>query len=134
MAYYGFPSSDDELENPEDIPEHEQATRCARVICMNYSLLYGQLDPEKLLPKLRDKYLIDEEQLKVVKPWHQTFATNAFVIQMLLWYDRPSHGLLKFIDTLETIAGQEHLGMKLKKGTSQIVYNCVLQHCQCLTQ
>ena len=111
-----FSSTGDDPEGPEDIPEHEQAMRCGRVICTNYSLLYGQLDVEKLLPKLPEKDLIDENQLKEAKCFHQRFAKNAHVIRILLWYDRPSHGLLKFCDTLETTPGQEHLGRKLLKG------------------
>ena len=89
------------------------------MVCLNYSLLYGQLDPEKFLSKLSEKDLIDERQLKVVESYHQRFAKNAHVIRILLWYDRPSHGLLKFCDTLETTPGQEHLGRKLLKGTSE---------------
>ena len=88
------------------------------MVCMNYSLLYGQLNPEKLLSKLSEKDLIDERQLKVVESYHQRFANNVHIIRVLLWYDRPSHGLLKFCDILETTPGQEHLGKKLLKGTS----------------
>ena len=113
-----FSTSGDEPEGPEDIPEHEQGMRCGRVVCLNYSLLYGQLDPEKLLPKLSEKDLIDEEQLKDVESWPQRFSKNVYIIRVLLWYDRPSHGLLKFCDTLETTPGQEHLGRKLLKGMS----------------
>ena len=93
--------------------------RCSKVICSNYSLLYGHLDPDKLLPKLPEKDLIDETQLKEAKSFHQRFAKNAYIIRILLWYDRPSHGLLKFCDVLETTPGQEHLGRKLLKGTSK---------------
>ena len=89
------------------------------VICSNYSLLYGHLDPDKLLPKLPEKDLINDRQLKTAKSFHQRFAKNAYIIRILLWYDRPSHGLLKFIDVLETTPGQEHLGRKLLKGTSE---------------
>ena len=86
------------------------------MICTNYSLLYGHLDPEKLLPKLPEKDLISEKQLKAAKAVHQKFAKNAIIIRVLFWHDRPSHGLLKFCDTLETTPGQEHLGRKLLKG------------------
>ena len=86
---------------------------------MHYSLLYGQLDVEKLLPKLPEKDLIDAEDLEIAASYHQRFAKNAYIIRVLLWYDRPSHGLLKFIDVLETTPGQEHLGRKLPKGTSE---------------
>ena len=89
------------------------------MVCLNYSLLYSQLDPEKLLPKLLEKDLIDEKQLKVVESYRPRFAKNVCVIRTLLWYDRPSHGLLKFCDTLEITPGQEHLGRKLLKGTSE---------------
>ena len=89
------------------------------MVCLNYSLLYSQLDPEKFLSKLLEKDLIDEEQVNIVESYHQRFAKNARVIQILLWYDRPSHGLLKFCDTLETTPGQEHLGRKLLTGTSE---------------
>ena len=89
------------------------------MICSNYSFLYGHLDPDKLLPKLPEKDLIDETQLKEAKSFHQRFAKNAYIIRILLWYDRPSHGLLKFADVLETTPGQEHLGRKLLKGTSK---------------
>ena len=121
--------SGDEPERLEDIPEHEQAMRCGRVICTNYSLLYGQLDAEKLLPKLPEKDLIDENQLKEAKSFRLRFAKNAHVIRMLLWYDRPSHGLLKFCDTLETTPGQEHLGRKLLQGMSTIVGSSASWHC-----
>ena len=93
--------------------------RCARVVCLNYSLLYSQLDPEKFLSKLLEKDLIDEKQLKQAESFCQRFAKNACVIRLLLWYDCPSHGLLKFCDTLETTPGQDHLGRKLLKGTSE---------------
>ena len=89
------------------------------MICTNYSLLYGELDAEKLLPKLPEKDLIDENGLKEAKSFHQRFAKNAHLIRILLWYTRPSHGLLKFCDVLETTPGQEHLGRKLLKGTSE---------------
>ena len=102
-----------EREGPEDIPEHEQGLKCGRVICTNYSLLYGHLDPEKLLPKLPEKDLISENQLEAAESVHQKFAKNVIIIRVLFWHDRPSHGLLKFCDTLETIPGQEHLGKKL---------------------
>ena len=88
------------------------------MVCLNYSLLYGQLDPEKLLSKLSEKDLIDEKDLQLAESFHQRFAKNVVVIRALLWYDRPSHGLLKFCDTLETTPGQEHLGRKLLKGMS----------------
>ena len=88
------------------------------MVCLNYSLLYGQLDPEKLLSKLSEKDLIDEKGLQFAESFHQRFAKNVVVIRALLWYDRPSHGLLKFCDTLETTPGQEHLGRKLLKGMS----------------
>ena len=116
---WSFSTSDDEPEGPEDVPEHEQGMRCSKVICSNYSLLYGQLDADKLLPKLPGKDLMDEEQLKVVESFHQRFAKNAVIIRVLLWYDRPSHGLLKLCDILETTHGQEHLGRKLLKGSSE---------------
>ena len=93
--------------------------RCGRVVCLNYSLLYSQLDPEKFLPNLLEKDLIGEKDLNIVASYHQRFAKNVHVIRMLLWYDRPSHGLLKFCDTLETTPGQEHLGRKLLKGMSE---------------
>ena len=86
------------------------------MVCLNYSFLYSQLDPEKLLSTLLEKDLIDEKQLKEVESYRPRFAKNVFVIRLLLWYDRPSHGLLKFCDTLETTPGQEHLGRKLLKG------------------
>ena len=89
------------------------------MICKNYSLLYGHLDADKLLPKLPEKDLIDEEEVEITESFHQKFAKNANVIRELLWYDRPSHGLLKFCDILETTPGQEHLGRKLLKGTSE---------------
>ena len=89
------------------------------MVCLNYSLLYSQLDPEKFLSKLLEKDLIDEEQLNIAESFHQRFAKNACVIRILLWYDRPSHGLLKFCDTLETTPGQEYLGRKLLTGTSE---------------
>ena len=86
------------------------------MVCLNYTFLYSQLDSEKFLPKLLEKDLIDEKELNIAESFHQRFAKNAHVIRMLLWYDRPSHGLLKFCDTLETTPGQEHLGRKLLKG------------------
>ena len=58
--------------------------------------------------------------MMIVESFHQRFAKNAIIIRVLLWYDRPSHGLLKFCDTLETTPGQEHLGRKLLKGMSEI--------------
>ena len=94
--------------------------RCGRVVCTNYSLLYGHLDPKKLLCKLPEKGLIDEEDLVIVESFHQKFAKNVFFIRSLLWYDRPSHGLLKFCDTLETTPGQEYIGRKLLKGMFEI--------------
>ena len=115
-AYVYFPTSDNEPEGPEAIPEHEQAMVCARVIRTNFSLLYGHLDAGKLLPKLPEKDLINDAQSKDAESYQQTFAKNVVVIDALLGFDRPSHGLLKFCDTLETTSGQEHLGRKLLKG------------------
>ena len=112
-----FLSSDDEPEGPEDIPEHELGMKCGRVICTNYSLLYDHLDPYKLLPKLPEKDLINEEGMKLAETYLHRFAKNVVLIRVLLWYDRPAHGLLKFCDTLETTPGQEHLGKKLLKGS-----------------
>ena len=109
-------TSDDEPENPEDIPQHEQKMKCARVIRINYSLLYGHLDPGKLLPKLPEKDLINDNQFKAAESYQQRFAKNVVIIDALLRFDRPSHGLLKFCDTLETTPGQEHLGRKLLEG------------------
>ena len=91
--------------------------KCSGVIRSNYSLLYSCLDTGRLLPKLPDKELIDEAQLKTAKSYHQRFAQNAILIQALLYMDRPSNGLLKFCDTLETTPGQEHVGKKLLQGT-----------------
>ena len=87
------------------------------MICIDFSLLYGHLDAEKILPKLPEKDLMAEKHLEIAESFHQRFATNLFIIRALLWYGRPSHGLLKFCDTLETTPGQEHLGRKLLKGT-----------------
>ena len=98
-AYVYLPTLDDEPEGPEAIPEHEQYMKCARVVRINYSLLYGHLDVDKLLPKLPEKDLIDEAQLKAAQSYQQRFAKNAVVIAALLKFDRPSHGLLKFCDT-----------------------------------
>ena len=109
--------SDDDREGPEAMPDHTQRIKCYRVIRTNYSLLYGHLDTEKLLPKLPEKDLIREEDLKNVQSYHQKFARNVMVIDALLEFDRPSHGLLKFCDTLETTSGLENLGRKLLKGT-----------------
>ena len=111
-----FPTSDDEPEGPEDVPEHEQRMKCARVIRTNYSLLYGHLDAGGLLPKLPEKDLVNDTQFTAAKSYQQRFAKNAVVIDALLKFDRPSHGLLKFCDTLETTRGQEHIGRKLLKG------------------
>ena len=90
--------------------------KCVRVIRTNYSLLYGHLDPEKLLPKLPEKDLITDTQFKAAQSYHQRFAKNAVVIGALLKFDRPSHGLLKLCDTLETTTGQERIGKKLLNG------------------
>ena len=109
--------SDDEPEDPEAIPEHEQRMKCSRVIRSNYSLLYSHLDTGRLLPKLPDKELINEALMKTVQSYQQRFAQNAILIQALLNMDRPSNGLLKFCDTLETTPGQEHVGKKLLQGT-----------------
>ena len=98
-----------------------QSLKCARVVRINYSLLYGHLDVDKLLPKLPEKDLIDEAQLKAAQSYQQRFAKNAVVIAALLKFDRPSHGLLKFCDTLETTPGQEHLGRKLLKGITLLL-------------
>ena len=84
-----------------------------RVVHINYSLLYGHLDAEKLLPKLPEKDLITEAQFKAAESYHQRFAKNTVVINALLKFDCPSHGLLKFCDTLETTPGQEHIGIKV---------------------
>ena len=111
-----FPTSDDEREGPEGIPEHEQYMKYSRVVRINYSLLYGHLDADQLLPKLPEKDLINEPQFKAAESYQQRFAKNAVVIATLLKFDRPSHGLLKFCDTLETTPGQEHLGRKLLEG------------------
>ena len=88
----------------------------SRVVCINYTLLYGHLDADKLLPKLPEKDLINEAQYKAAQSYQQRFAKNAVVIDALLHFDCPSHGLLKFCDTLETTPGQDHLGRKLLKG------------------
>ena len=109
--------SDDDPEGPEALPDHTQRIKCYRVIRTNYSLLYGHLDTEKLLPKLPEKDLIHEEHLQQIESYHQKFARNVVVIDALLEFDRPSHGLLKFCDTLETTPGQENLGRKLLKGS-----------------
>ena len=90
--------------------------KCARVVRINYSLLYGHLDAEKLLPKLPEKDLITEAQFKAAESYQQKFAKNAVVVEALLKFDRPSHGLLKFCDTLETTPRQELIGRKLLKG------------------
>ena len=111
-----FKPSDDEPEDPEAIPEHIQRMKCGRVIRTNYSLLYSHLDAGRLLSKLPDKELIGEMQLKSVESYHQRFAQNAVLIDTLLKMDRPSNGLLKFCDTLETTPGQEHIGKKLLQG------------------
>ena len=95
--------------------------KCARVIRTNYSLLYCHLDAGKLLPKLPEKDLINEAQFRAAESYQQRFAKNAVVIAALLKFDRPSHGLLKFCDTLETTPGQEHLGRKLLKGIKLLV-------------
>ena len=106
-------TSDDEPEDPEAIPEHEQYMKYCRVICTNYSLLYGHLDADKFLPKLPEKDLINEALFRAAESYQQRFAKNAVVIGALLQFDRPSHGLLKFCDILETTPGQKHLGKKL---------------------
>ena len=108
--------ADDEPEDPEKIPEHIQRMKCSRVIRTNFSLLYSHLDTGRLLSKLPDKELIGEMQLKSVESYHQRFAQNAILIDALLTLDRPSNGLLKFCDTLETTPGQEHVGKKLLEG------------------
>ena len=87
----------------EAILDHTQRIKCDRVIHTNYSLLYGHLDTEKLLPKLPKSY-------------DQRFAQNAVVIEALLRFEPPSHGLLMFCDTLVTTPGQENLGRKLLNG------------------
>ena len=112
-TYVYFPTSD---EGPEAIPEHEQSMKCARVIRTNYSLLYGHLESRGFLQKLPEKDLIDDTQSKAADSYQQRFAKNAVVINALLQFDRPSHGLLKFCDTLETTSGQEHIARKLLKG------------------
>lgn len=115
-AYVYFPTSDDEPEGPEAITEHEQYMKYGRVVRINYSLLYGYLDAEKLLPKLPDKDLISEAKFKAAESYQQRFAKNAVVVDALLKIDRPSNGLLKLCDTLETTPGQQHIGRKLLKG------------------
>ena len=90
--------------------------KCARVIRTNYSLLYGHLEAGKLLPKLPEKDLINDARSKAAESYQQRFAKNVIVIDALLQFDRPSHGLLKFCDILETTSGQEHIGRKLLKG------------------
>ena len=108
--------SDDDPEGPEAMPDHTQRIKCYRVIHTNHSLLYGHLDTEKLLPKLPEKDLICEKHLQRLESYDQKFARNVVVINALLKFDYPSHGLLKFCDTLETTPGQENLGRKLLKG------------------
>ena len=95
----------------------------SRVVRINYSLLYGHLDAEELLPKLPEKDLINEAQFKAAESYQQRFAKNAVVIDALLNFDRPSHGLLKFCDTLETTPGQEHLGRRLLKGMKLLLHD-----------
>jgi len=108
--------SDDEPEDPEAIPEHMQRMKCSRVIRTNFSLLYGHLDTQRLVPKLPEKDLINEAEMKAVTTYHQRFAQNAILIQALLNSDHPSNRLLKFCDILETTPGLEHIGKKLLKG------------------
>ena len=95
----------------------------ARAVRINYSLLYGHLDAEKLLPKLPEKDLITEAQFKAAESYQQKFAKNAVVVDALLNFDRPSHGLLKFCDTLETTPGQEHIGRRLLEGIKLLVHH-----------
>ena len=113
--------SDDDPECLEAMAECEQRIKGYRVIRTNYSLLYGYLDAGKLLPKLPEKDLISEEKLKQAKSYHQRFAQNVVIVEALLGFDRPSHGLLKFCDILETTPGQENLGRKLLKGMTLVV-------------
>jgi len=100
--------ADDEPEDPEAIPEHKQ------------------LDASRLLSKLPDKELISEMQLKSAKSYHQRFAQNVILIDALLILDRPSNGLLKFCNTLETTPGQEHIGKKLLQGIQTTVVSRAL--------
>ena len=113
--------SDDDPECLEAMAECEQRIKGYRVIRTNYSLLYGYLDAGKLLPKLPEKDLISEEKLKQAKSYHQRVAQNVVIVEALLGFDRPSHGLLKFCDILETTPGQENLGRKLLKGMTLVV-------------
>jgi len=118
--------ADDEPEDPEAIPEHKQRMKCSRVIRINYTFLYSNLDASRLLSKLPDKELISEMQLKSAKSYHQRFAQNVILIDALLILDRPSNGLLKFCDTLETTPGQEHIGKKLLQGIQTTVVSRAL--------
>ena len=113
--------ADNEPEDPEKIPEHIQRMKCSRVIRTNFSLLYSHLDTGRLLSKLPDKELISETQLKSAKSYHQRFAQNAILTDTLLNMDRPSNGLLKFCDTMETTQGQEDIGKKLLQGIQIIM-------------
>ena len=103
-------SDQDEPENPEDLPEYTQKMKGDRVMGINYSFLWQNLEPSQLLPILVDKELMTEEGKQKAESYKQKFAQNAVIINELFGSHCPP---LKLCDTLD-VTGQEHIARKLQ--------------------
>ena len=86
--------------------------RGARVMRTNYSLLWQQLEPSRLLPILVNRQLMTETGKNEVESYGQKFAQNSVIIDQLFRADCPP---LELCDPLD-VTGQWDLSKKLRQG------------------
>ena len=91
--------------------------RAARVIHINYSLLWQHLDASRVLPKLMEKSVISELEEKEVESYQQSHGQNAVIIDTILTVEHTTEGLLTICDTLQATPGKEHIAQHLLRGT-----------------
>ena len=102
--------------DPTTLPRHEQVMRAARVLRMNYSLLWYHLSASKVLPQLLDKSILSGSLKKKVESYQQRCGQNAAVINELFTTEHVPEGLLAICDTLQTTPAQEHIAQHILRG------------------
>ena len=97
----------------EDLSELEQRLFYTRILCTHFNYLYQHLNTPAILETLRERELIEPDQIEVINKYSDRLAQNTLAIHRMQLITAPPNCMEKLC---EIFLSQGHIAEKLRSG------------------
>ena len=96
----------------EELSEVEQRLFYTRVLCTHFNFLYQNLNTPAILKRLRERGLIDDDDMETISQYSEIHAQNTLAVQRMQLITAPPNCMEKLCEMLN----QNHIAKKLFSG------------------